>query len=213
MSGDSSPPKLMPTGQRAREDADLVSLQVTSSIIELLFVLYFLYDFVVRGGRVRRFLWKLALYLALLLPGVAALNLEFTSQVQVDVSMSFLASILVSTSIWIVVFDPDISPTLTLLQLGTLVLSISVSIAILLSLREEGTWAEQREHLFMLPGVIGKFMIRLPWDGPHIAMGLYRAIAWLIKTYHFEVDDFAPKDKLHWLNRTVEINGTVFVLS
>lgn len=140
------------------------------------------------------------------------MNLEFTSQVQVDVSMSVLASTFVSASIWIIMFDPDISRTLTLVQLGTLILSIAMSMLILLGVRENGSWEEKRTHLARIPGIIGTFIIRLPWDGPYIARGLCWTIIWFIVSHNHEADDYYPSKHLNWLNRTVEINGTVLAL-
>ncbi|ATY58479.1 Bromodomain protein [Cordyceps militaris] len=193
------------------------SLALVSVAVEALLLLYLFLDVVVRAGRLRRFLWKLGLWLLLMLPGVAMLNFDFTSQVQVDVSMAIMLSTFVSGTIWVVVFDPDISRTVTLVQLGTLVGSCAVTALTILSGgrggggEDEGTWRDKGAFLLRVPGIVGAFFVRLPWDGPRIVRGLCWTLIWFWVA-RTDADEYYPPDKLQWLNRTLEVNGTVLLL-
>ncbi len=182
-----------------------------SVVVEGLFLGYFFVEYIIRGGRLRRFLWKLGLWLLLLLPGAAVLTFDFTSQVQVDVSMSLLLSTFVSASIWVVMFDPNISRTVTLVQFATLVASVLITAFTILGGRGEGSWEEKLSFMLRVPGIVAAFFLRLPWDGPRIVRGLCWTLIWLWAS-RTDADKYYPPDSLQWLNRTLEINGTVLVL-
>lgn len=190
----------------------IMDIELASSVVEAAFLLWFFYDFVIRGGRIRRFLWKLALWFLLMMPCFAVMNLDFESQVQVDVSMSVLASTFVSSGIWIVIFDPSFSPAFTVLQLATLCISIGLSTLIMLGGRKEGTWEEQKQHLARVPAIIWTFFIRLPWDGPSILVNFCWTIIWYYVSRNYDADDLYPPHKLYGLKRTLQMNGTVYAL-
>ncbi|KAM3470821.1 hypothetical protein MY4038_000392 [Beauveria bassiana] len=189
----------------------MISVALMSVVVEGLFILYVFFDLVIRGGRLRRFLWKLGLWLLLMMPGVAMLNFDFTSQVQVDVSMSIILSTFVSASIWIVMFDPDISRTVTLVQFGTLAASCVITALTILGGRGDGGWDEKLAFMLRVPGIVGAFFVRLPWDGPRIARGLCWTLIWLWAS-RTDADEYYPPENLQWLKRTLQVNGTVLEL-
>ncbi|OAA54865.1 hypothetical protein ISF_08136 [Cordyceps fumosorosea ARSEF 2679] len=190
------------------------SIALMSIVIEGLFLVYLFFDLVVRGGRLRRFLWKFGLWLLLMTPGAAMLSFEFTSQVQVDVSVSVVLSTFVSGSIWIVMFDPDISRAVTLAQLGTLAASCVITALAVLTgggSQKEGAWDERLAFMLRVPAIVVAFVLRLPWDGPRIARGLCWTLIWFWAS-RTDADEYYPPENLRWLNRTLEINGTVLIL-
>lgn len=189
----------------------MMSIALMSVVVEGIFIGYFFLEYIVRGGRLRRFLWKLSLWALLLTPGAAMLTFDFTSQVQVDVSMSLVLSTFVSSSIWVVMFDPDVSRAVTLVQLGTLAASVLITALTILGGRGEGSWDEKLAFMLRVPGIVGTFFVRLPRDGPRIARGLCWTLIWLWAA-RIDADEYYPPENLQWLNRTLQVNGTVLVL-
>lgn len=192
-----------------------IVIALISFLTESFFILWFLYDYTIRGGRGRRVLWKVALWMVLITPGVAIVNHDgFTSQEQADFALSLLASMLATVTIWVMAFDPHTSRLSTFVQLGTLIAGLVVSAWAILEgsggISDDGSWDEEIAFMKCVPAIVGKFVLNLPWTGP----GLFRAFCWAaIREWvsRHDADKYYPPERLQF-NRTLKVNGTLFAI-